>query len=314
MMRPISLVLPLAGGTMNRISLAWFAELGVTLKELEGYPAGAADDKSKRGYDMVRAKEILEQLTDTKALPLSLKASRAAINNLINALGDGIEETKKLPAEEDKSRLPWELYRISWAAEQLAPVLRAELSVQAVYQIAPKRAYDIDTLIDNGTAIFSDAVKLSFTLEEKYDVEQAGKCLAVEVPTAAAFHLFRAAESVMRRYYTIVVGTLPKAKMRNWGAYLKALKKCNADSKVLNALEQIKDLHRNPVLHPETRINNDEALSLVGMIESVVGAMVADMKRRQEAALVAAALPKMDVPTDPVPTPTPPTVDSQQDG
>lgn len=304
-MRPVTLSLPLAGGTMNRISLAWFTQLGVTLKQLEGYPPAAAEEKSKRSFDMQRAKTTLEELSDPKFLPLSLKASRAAINNLITALNDGIEDTKKLPDKEEAGRFPWELYRISWAAEQLAPVLKAELSVQAVYQIAPKRAYDIDTLIDNGTTIFSDSVRDQFTPEERYDVEQAGKCLAVEVPTAAAFHMFRAAESVLRRYYTAVVGTLPKLKMRNWGAYLKALKKCNADAKVLYALEQIKDLHRNPVLHPDSRVDIDEALSLVGLIESVISAMTKDIKQRKAAAAAAPApaveaLPKMDVPTDPV--------------
>lgn len=278
---------------MNRISLAWFAQLGVTLKELEGYPNAAADDKNKRIFDMTRARETLEELTNPALFPLSLKASRAALHSLISALNDGIKETKESPEAADKNGLPFELYRISWAAEQLAPVLRAELSVQAVYQIAPKRAYDIDTLIDNGTTIFSEGVRSNFTLDERYDIEQAGKCLAVEVPTAAAFHLFRAGESVLRRYYTIVVGALPKPKMRNWGAYLKNLRKCNAEPKVLSALDQIKDLHRNPVLHPETKIDIDEALSLVGMIESVISAMTADMKRRQAAAIAAAAATRM---------------------
>ena len=69
--------------------------------------------------------------------------------------------------------------------------------------------------------------------------------------------------------------------MRNWGAYIKNLRKCGADEKIVTILEQIKDMHRNPVIHPERRLDNDEALSLVGIVESAISAMVRDMKMRK---------------------------------
>src|SRR5262245_61046831 len=101
--------------------------------------------------------------------------------------------------------------------------------------------------------------------DEQDNIVQAGKCLAFEVPTAAAFHIFRAAESVMRLYYIAIFGTIPAKKLRNWGAYLKNLKSHGgADPKILHSLEQIKELYRNPTIHPETKYTLEEALSLVG--------------------------------------------------
>ena len=70
--------------------------------------------------------------------------------------------------------------------------------------------------------------------------------------------------------------------MRNWSAYIKTLRECGADEKVVLILDQIKDLHRNPIIHPEQRLTNDEALSLIGIMDSAVTAIIADMKQRKE--------------------------------
>jgi transposase-like protein len=94
----------------------------------------------------------------------------------------------------------------------------------------------------------------SFHVDSTRHIQEAAKCLAFEIPTAAAFHIFRCAESILRRYYEAVVGKLPKRQMRNWGSYIRYLKECGADVRVITILEQIQDLHRNPVIHPETRM------------------------------------------------------------
>jgi hypothetical protein len=102
----------------------------------------------------------------------------------------------------------------------------------------------------DGTRIFSDACRAEFTDDEKYDINQGAKCLAFEVPTAAAFHLMRATESVIQRYYGEVVGKLPPKKSRNWGAYIANLRRCGAEPKIISALEDMKELYRNPIIHP----------------------------------------------------------------
>ena len=161
-------------------------------------------------------------------------------------------------------------------------LLNAELAVQPVYHLWPIRAYDREVLVADGEKIFSEEARKEFNEEEIYNLKEAGKCLAFQIPTAAAFHMFRCVESLIRRYYKSVVGTLPKPKMRNWGVYIKALQDCGVDQKIIVILDQIKNLHRNPVIHPEERLKNEEALSLIGIMDSAVTAIVADLKERRE--------------------------------
>jgi hypothetical protein len=168
----------------------------------------------------------------------------------------------------------------SYKSFDVHTVLNAELHIQPTYMVFPKRAYDIETLISDGSLLFSDECRREFSDKEKYNLNQATKCLVFEVPTAAAFHIVRAVESVIRRYYQIVVGTLPSEKSRNWGAYIKKLNTCGADAKVTTILDHMRELYRNPFIHPETEVAMDEAMSLLGLAETAVSTMFADMKKR----------------------------------
>jgi len=108
-----------------------------------------------------------------------------------------------------------------------------------------------------------------------FDIREAGKSLAFELPTAAGFHLFRATESVLRKYYVHETGSTAPPKVRNIGVYLNALKIANkGDPKVRAALKQMTDLHRNPLIHPETILTLDEAIAIFGIARSAITAML----------------------------------------
>ena len=97
-------------------------------------------------------------------------------------------------------------------ASRLDTLLSGELAVQPVYHIWPIRAYDTERLVAEGETIFSADARKEFNEEEIYNLKEAGKCLAFQIPTAAAFHMFRCVEFLIRRYYETVVGSLPKPK------------------------------------------------------------------------------------------------------
>jgi hypothetical protein len=66
--------------------------------------------------------------------------------------------------------------------------------------------------------------------------------------------------------------------VRNIGVYLNALKQAGkGDAKVLAALKQMTDLHRNPLIHPEAVLTLEEALSIMGVARSAIGAMLAEL-------------------------------------
>lgn len=253
---------------MQRISLGWFSEFGSLLRPLADF------EREVQPHELFRIKEYLDVLADERRIPLDLRASRPVIGELIQIIAAVIA------AQDQKVEISKYRWQIPLLSSKLETLVNGELAVQSVYHVWPKRAYNVEILINSGENLFSIDVRENLNAQELYDLRQAGKCLAFEISTAAAFHMFRAAESVLRRYYSFVVGTAPKTKMRNWGAYIKHLREAHVDGKVILPLEQIKDLHRNPVIHPESQMQMEETLSLIGVLESAISAMIEDMNTR----------------------------------
>jgi len=111
------------------------------------------------------------------------------------------------------------------------------------------------------------------------DLQQATRCIAFELPTAAGFHLHRANESVIGCYWDVVSDGKPRPKEKNMGVYLRQMEKENfGDEKIRSALKDIKNLHRNPLIHPEHSLDNvDDAIDLMGAIRAVVGSMLKEI-------------------------------------
>lgn len=274
---------------MQRISLAWFANLGAILS-----PIAQADNASGIAvHDIYRLQSLLTPLASAQLYPLDIKASRPAINELLGV----VQRILSAPWDEQAAKLENERFAVWLIAKKLEPLLLGELAVQPVYHVWRKRAYDIEALVAEGETLFSAEVRSVLNDDELYNIREAARCLAFEIPTAAAFHLLRCAESIIRRYYEVVVGTLPTPKMRNWGAYIRNLKKCNVDVRITSILEQVKDLHRNPVIHPEQRLDVEEACSLIAIVDSAILVVVRDMKKRLEHPQLPLVHPPDQVPT-----------------
>ena len=173
----------------------------------------------------------------------------------------------------------WQIAELAKAAQAFDMALSDELGTMPSYLVSPKGGYDVNVLISNPEALFPiDLAKL--VPETKYDIEQAAKCLAFEVPTAAGFHLHRINESVLQRYWEIVTNGATHPKQRNMGVYLTELKRRRkGEAKVKTTLQQIKDLHRNPILHPEQSLTLQDAIELLGIIVSVVSKMLTTIKK-----------------------------------
>jgi hypothetical protein len=260
---------------VQRINLSWFVELGAALQPAVAY---RSDIKPAEGQMMVfTLKPFVDQLlqfVQTRTFPLYLRSSISSLREMQALLQTVLNATD---VQQEYDNLKHDIWMKAFDVERL---LKAELSIQPTYMVFPKRAYDIEALISDGTQLFSEECKQSFSDGERYDLNQATKCLVFEVPTAAGFHIFRAVESVIRRYYHVVVGKLPEKRNRNWGSYIQRLRECGADVKITSVLEQIKELYRNPLVHPETRLSMDEALSLIGIAETAISTMTTDLKKR----------------------------------
>lgn len=164
---------------------------------------------------------------------------------------------------------------ISQAAKKFETTLAAELRDLETYFVSPVGIFSTSALLTRADEMFGEHRNLlpAVTVSQ---IREAGKCLAFSLGSAAAFHLFSALESVIREYYDKLAVGKPRPKKQGMGAYIGELSDLGtADTKLLAALRQVKDLHRNPAIHFENVLTIDEALTLVGMIHSAISTRLA---------------------------------------
>jgi hypothetical protein len=256
---------------MIRISLPYIYKLATQLEPLATLPMHDTPYKEVWGWLFTSEQALREMHHGTLYAPYLRSSAPFAF--------DLLEKIQKLTSSDNLDRVVQgiDLWSISRSFEEYKTALLAELGSLNSYFITQKGSHDTYSLLMYGESLFpSDLV--TKVPEARFDAKEAAKCLAFEVPTACAFHVFRATESVLRRYYSQVTGGKAQPKVRNIGVYINALKQTNCgDAKVLAALKQMADLHRNPLIHPEAAITIDEALAIVGIAASAMTTMLAEL-------------------------------------
>jgi len=186
----------------------------------------------------------------------------------------------KIEAEPNGTKtVDWiDTYSISSSLTAFEAVLGAELSLSPLYVVTQKAGFDTSLLIENGAACFPADIWTKVP-EAVADLQQGTKCIAYEVLTASGFHFHRANEAVLRRYWDSVSKGKPRPTSRNIGDYLKEMDKQQfGDARVKSALRDLKDLHRNPLIHPEHSINTaEEAIALMNGVHNVMVYMLQEI-------------------------------------
>ena len=157
--------------------------------------------------------------------------------------------------------------------------LMAETLGQFVYRVSDKRL-DCVKLIEDVSKLFSSG---TFDLCPEiacYDFQEAGKCVAFERPTAAAFHLLRGVEGVLREYYKKFIR--PAKNKPLWGTIIADLRSKSRgklpDRVLLNNLDNMRNSFRNPTQHPEKIYDMEEVQDLFGLCIDVVNRMCKSIK------------------------------------
>ncbi len=230
--------------------------------------------------NLYRAKEALQNLFKQR----SLEVCFGTANDLYIALGKVVpvsfeEAVAKIPAEPStEQELGWEVHAIKIAAEKFETVISAELSNSDTYWISPKGTHKTSMLLQYAHMELPTSI-LTEVPEVKSDFDEAGRCLLFDTATATGFHLLRATEAVIRKYYKAAIGTDPPVKFRNWGAYVKVLRKsAMVDQKVVSMIDHIREHYRNPILHPADDLTTEDAQVLFGLCVSAITLMGQDMK------------------------------------
>ncbi len=169
-------------------------------------------------------------------------------------------------------------------AEELKAIVKdirgtfaAEAKGIYTYIVTEKRL-GTEKLLNHMEDLFAPQVFAQLTDVAQYDFREAGRCIAFERATAAAFHLMRGIESILRQYYKTIVQ--PEKKDLSWGEMVYEVKKTRdprTDRNTLKHLDHIRSAFRNPTLHPEKIYDVQEAQDLFFIAIDVTNRMVSEM-------------------------------------
>jgi hypothetical protein len=284
--RLLPLVAVRKGANVQRVTEFVFYELAVKIHPL----TELRDDLkySQVWLDWWNAREALDEIYRQRPLnfvtPISLRMYQAITAVVPQQWDDMVAKfPRKAEGQEALEEQPipsWQLREIREAAKEFETVLRSECSAMDTYFVSKKGAYSTQDLVFNAHHQAPEPTRSRLPEITRLDFDQAGKCLAFDVPTAAAFHLLRGTEAVIRKYYELVVPGDKKAdpRMRSWGTYIRLLKNHDGKPEILSVLTLLKDVYRNPVMHPEEIYTDERVQVLFGMCISAVVLIESEIK------------------------------------
>jgi hypothetical protein len=264
---------------MQRVNEFVFYELAIkvhSLAELTYDPIKYSTSWYMLWQARISLDEIYKQRSLNFTTPAALRLYNA-ISAIVPLSWDELTATLQTKIAEPEEPLGvWLVNEVREGATEFETVLRNECQMMDIYFISKKGTYSTKDLVENAHYQVPEPSRSQLPEQTKVDFDQAGKCIAFDVHTAAAFHLLRGTEAVIREYYELLVPGPKKAniRMRNWGVYLKLMKAQNGDTNVISLLNHMREAYRNPVMHPEENYSDERVQVLFGLCVSAVVLLV----------------------------------------
>lgn len=260
---------------MEQINCFAFYDLGNLLQDV--YLRSRRGPINALEYSATKAMQMLSGMA-YGGTGFRFDVSQDAAIELVAVLGEWVLEAKENPERALDSSSP-DLEELDRAIGNFNQALSLEMGRAPVFLVLPKGVYDTRLLITNAAAMY-DGYHDRLPKEAIDDTNAAGRCLAFDLPTAAGFHIARATEAVIKKYMEVYRCPSLKESQRNWGRYTDALAKAGAHPVIIHHIDQLRELHRNPVTHPDTTLTRSDAIALLAMCQSVIQSMVADMETK----------------------------------
>lgn len=165
--------------------------------------------------------------------------------------------------------------------------LAADLREAATYFVPQTGVYETRSLVERASHHIPSMYRGLLGEMATEDLDNAGRCLAFGLPTASGFHVVRAVEGVLGNYARAFLAE-PVDEFQTMRQLLEPLEKLKEDKaaqssvlpspKTLRTLDQIRDLDRNPVVHPRESLSPAEARALFDLASSAIIYMLSEMK------------------------------------
>jgi hypothetical protein len=170
----------------------------------------------------------------------------------------------------------WFFYQIKTKMPEFEHVFSAVCRKCETYFVEQKMGFDISLLLHHAEENLHVSVRPFMSSDAIEEIKAAGRCFALESYTASGFHTLRALEVVMGDYYKQVSGK--EKEFRSWFDYVEAFQELEAEvngvkpkfpsPKVSAMLDRMRQLDRNPLMHPRDTLDEMSADTLfkLGMI------------------------------------------------
>jgi len=159
--------------------------------------------------------------------------------------------------------------------------LDAELQLKKVLFVTPKR-FDVEKLLTHPRSLMAHGAWDQLSDTARTDFQDAAKCIALGLPTSAAFHLMRCVEGMIGQlYYTYVKRNRMDKLM--WGPMVEKLRnKRNPkpETQLLDQLDMIRVNFRNPTQHPQKIYDMEEAQDLMHLSIVALNGVVQSVNKR----------------------------------
>jgi hypothetical protein len=172
--------------------------------------------------------------------------------------------------------------------------LRGELASYVFYAVAPEMV----PYAEPQSPLWSDKVNEAFP-DIRFDIAEAAKCLALNRPTASAFHSLRALEAGLQALARCLDIEDPmRGPERTWGSVLRSIKneldrrwphakdRFDGQGKIFSALyaslAAIQNPYRDATMHLEKKYNPEDAIHIFVMVKGLMAKIAEQMDENGE--------------------------------
>jgi hypothetical protein len=168
--------------------------------------------------------------------------------------------------------------KIKQRFKTLEPIVFAEASTKMVYVLSARR-FNSNYLLSRPDRLMKSGSFAKLDEIARLDLSSACRCILFGEATAAAFHMLRATESVLKSYYLHhrKKKRLNKPMWADMVNQLRAKKSKKPPAALLQSLDLIRTAYRNPTQHPEAVYKIDSAQDLLGVCLDAIGKMADEL-------------------------------------
>lgn len=260
---------------MKSTDLHMFFSLGIALERLSRELSGGMKGVDLFPWLIDPNNCLLAFLSSTEDMPLK-DARREAeyIRKWVSEMFRSIQLDPTREINQEEASMYWH------KRQEFEHAFEREYRNLDVFTVMKKGIYDTRALFERPEEKFPSNIRAVLPKQMVYDLKQAGKCLAFEIPTACAFHICRGTEALILDYYAVLAGhPYPSSFPKNWKRYAEELVKLKAPKRLTDRLDEIRDTDRNPYTHPEQNVTLEEAPLLFELCTGVIFLIAQEMSR-----------------------------------